>query len=87
MQEPLSLATVHGVLILDNDGKRIQCKVYTYMSSNGETGGAIYYISKSHYIPHSQYYSDAFPSLKEQLKFEESLFRKTHKANGMWRVS
>lgn len=28
-QEPLSLATVHGVLILDNDGKRIQCKVCT----------------------------------------------------------
>lgn len=51
--EPLSLATVHGVLILDNDGKRIQCK----------------------------YYSEAFPTLKEQLKFEEKLFRKTHKAN------
>ena len=29
-----------------------------------------------------QYYSEAFPTLKEQLKFEEKLFRKTHKANG-----
>lgn len=29
-----------------------------------------------------QYFSDAFPTLKEQLKFEETLFRKTHKANG-----
>ena len=28
-QEP-SLATVHGILILDNDGKRIQCKVCIY---------------------------------------------------------
>ncbi|CAI8054686.1 Coatomer subunit zeta-1 [Geodia barretti] len=51
--EALSLATVHGILILDNDGKRIQCK----------------------------YFSDTFPTLKEQLKFEETLFRKTHKAN------
>jgi len=29
-----------------------------------------------------QYFSDTFPTLKEQLKFEETLFRKTHKANG-----
>jgi hypothetical protein len=54
--EALSLATVHGILILDNDGKRIQCK----------------------------YFSDTFPTLKEQLKFEETLFRKTHKANGWY---
>lgn len=52
-QKPLSSSTVHGILILDNDGRRIQCK----------------------------YYSDLFPTLKEQLKFEDSLFHKTHKAN------
>ena len=31
-----------------------------------------------------QYFSDTFPTLKEQLKFEETLFRKTHKANGWY---
>lgn len=29
-----------------------------------------------------QYYDDAFPSLKEQTKFEESLFNKTKRSNG-----
>ena len=30
-----------------------------------------------------QYYDDSFPALKEQLKFEESLFQKTQRANGV----
>lgn len=29
-----------------------------------------------------QYYDDSFPVLKDQLKFEESLFQKTQRANG-----
>ncbi|XP_065919989.1 coatomer subunit zeta-1-like isoform X1 [Dysidea avara] len=29
----------------------------------------------------SKYYDDTFPSLKEQQKFEETLFNKTHRAN------
>lgn len=29
-----------------------------------------------------QYYDETFPTLKEQRKFEESLFQKTHRANG-----
>ena len=29
-----------------------------------------------------QYYDDTFPTLKEQTKFEESLFNKTKRSNG-----
>ena len=33
-----------------------------------------------------QYYDDSFPTLKEQTKFEESLFNKTRRSNGMYLV-
>lgn len=29
-----------------------------------------------------QYYDDSFPTLKDQTKFEESLFNKTRRSNG-----
>jgi hypothetical protein len=31
----------------------------------------------------SQYYSEEWPTAKEQQAFEKSLFSKTHRANGM----
>ena len=31
-----------------------------------------------------QYYDDSFPTLKEQTKFEESLFNKTRRSNGTY---
>ena len=43
---------------------------------------------QSHYswlymCPFLQYYDDSFPTLKEQTKFEESLFNKIRRSNGM----
>ena len=35
----------------------------------------------------SQYYDSTFASLKEQQKFEETLFNKTHRANGKCRMN
>ena len=43
-------------------------------------GNTIVFIS---IVRNPQYYDDTFPSLKEQTKFEKSLFKKTHKANGV----
>lgn len=69
-----TLQTVKALCILDNDGRRIACKVTT-----GEPAHSM--LSSQSLGP--QYFDDTFPSLKEQQKFEENLFSKTHKANGL----
>ena len=33
---------------------------------------------------HMQYYDDTFPGIKEQTKFEESLYNKTRRSNGRY---
>lgn len=72
LQEP-SLITVKAVLILDNDGKRIIAKVIL-------RNVLLHNSFNAH--PCMQYYDDTFPTLKDQTKFEESLFNKTRRSNG-----
>ena len=66
-----TLDTVKGILILDNDGKRILAKwvvrSYDFL---------IFILKLFRY-----YDSESFPTTAAQKKFEKSLFTKTHKVS------